>query len=115
MTIHFYIRFYTRPGESLAVTGNTVELGNNTIEHAVPLTWQTNEFWTGTVHINGPITEPIRYKYIYKGTDGVSIPEWEDGKCIDIHPGVEEMNLVDIWNRRLAWLDRFLRPQPTQQ
>ena len=27
----------------------------------------------------------------------------------------QSANLVDIWNRRLAWLDRFLRPQPTQQ
>src|SRR5437016_5312772 len=34
MKIHFYIRFFTRPGQSLAVTGNIEALGNNSVENA---------------------------------------------------------------------------------
>jgi 4-alpha-glucanotransferase len=99
MTIHFYIRFYTRPGESLAVTGNTDELGNNTIEKALPLTWLNNDLWTGTVTINNPPTDTIRYNYIYKGIDGYQAQEWDDHKSIDVTKNaMQEIRVMDIWN-----------------
>ena len=60
MTIHFFIRFFTRPGESLSVTGNTDELGNNDIDKALPLTWLNHDLWTGTVTINNPQADAIR-------------------------------------------------------
>src|SRR6185503_515318 len=98
MTIHFYIRFYTRPGQSLAVTGNTEELGNNTIEKALPLTWLNNDFWTGSLTLKTPPVEPLHYHYVFKDTDGTSVMEWDDHKIIAIKPGVEEVSVIDTWN-----------------
>lgn len=99
MTIHFYIRFYTRPGESLAVTGNTDELGNYTIENALPLTWLSNDLWTGTVTINAPQTNAIHYNYIFKNQEGFSMLEWNDHKTIDITKNpMQEIRVIDTWN-----------------
>ena len=99
MTIHFYIRFYTRPGESLAVTGNANELGNNNLEQAFPLTWLSNDLWTGTVTINNPQTDTIHYSYIYKGIDGSQVQEWDDKKTIDItQKSMQEIRVMDTWN-----------------
>ena len=99
MTIHFYIRFYTRPGESLSVTGNTDELGNNNIDKALPLNWLSNDLWTGTVTINDPQTDTIQYSYIYKGADGYRVQEWNDNKSIDITKNpMQEIRVMDIWN-----------------
>jgi 4-alpha-glucanotransferase len=99
MTIHFYIRFYTRPGESLSVTGNTDELGNYNIEQALPLTWLNNDLWTGTVTINNPQRDVIHYSYIYKGMDGYQSQEQDDHKTIDISKNpMQEIRVMDIWN-----------------
>ncbi|OQP56476.1 4-alpha-glucanotransferase [Niastella populi] len=99
MTIHFYLRFYTRPGESLYVTGNTDELGNNNIEHAFPLTWLNNDLWTGTITINDPQTDAIKYNYIYKGLDGSMVQEWDDNKSITITKSpMQETRVLDTWN-----------------
>jgi len=99
MTIHFYIRFFTRPGESLSVTGNTDELGNNDIDKAHPLTWLSHDLWTGTVTINNPQTDVIHYSYIYKGLDGVQVQEWDDHKTIDISKKpMQEIRVMDTWN-----------------
>ncbi|WP_205509780.1 4-alpha-glucanotransferase [Longitalea arenae] len=99
MTIHFYIRFYTRPGEALFVTGNTDELGNNKIEQAVPLTWLNHDLWTGTVTINNPQTASIQYAYIYQGLDGQRVREWDDNKSIDITRNpMQEIRVLDTWN-----------------
>ncbi len=98
MTIHFYIRFYTRPGESLYVTGNTDELGNNDPEHAFPLTWLNHDMWTGTITINNPQTDTIQYSYIYKGIDGSQVQEWDDNKHISITKNpMQEIRVMDIW------------------
>ena len=99
MTIHFYLKFYTRPGESLAVTGNTEELGNFNIEKAVPLTWLSNDFWTGTVTINSPQTDTIHYSYIFKNQEGFSMLEWDDKKTIAVTKSpMQEIRVIDTWN-----------------
>src|SRR3954471_9184725 len=99
MTIHFYIRFYTRPGESILVTGNTDELGNNDIDKAHPLTRLSHDLWTGTVTINNPQTDAIQYSYIYKGIDGFQVQEWDDHKTIDISKKpMQEIRVMDTWN-----------------
>src|SRR5690242_11461495 len=99
MTIHFYIRFYTRPGESLYVTGNTNELGNNNADQAFPLTWLSHDLWTGTVTINDPQTDTVQYSYIYKGIDGTQVQEWNDHKHIAISKSsMQEIRVLDTWN-----------------
>lgn len=114
MTIHFYIRFYTRPGQSMAVTGNIGELGNDSIENAVPLTWQNNDFWTGSVQIDSPSIPSIKYKYVFHNTDGTSTVEWDDNKVIELRPGVEDYYLIDTWNHAGEFENAFYT-DPFQQ
>ena len=45
MTIQFYLRFHTKYGESLLVSGDAEELGNNDPAKALLLEYLNNEFW----------------------------------------------------------------------
>jgi 4-alpha-glucanotransferase len=115
MTIHFYIRFFTRPGESLYVTGNTDELGNNIIDQAFPLTWLSHDLWTGTITINKAQTDTLQYTYIYKGTDGSKVQEWDDHKHIPISKSpMQEIRVMDSWNHPGEYENAFYT-DPFQQ
>jgi|ADGO01.1.fsa_nt_gi Starch binding domain. len=75
MKIHFYVRFYTRMGQSLAVTGNIAALGNDSVENAFPLSWLNNDYWHGTLELDARKVK-IRYNYVLKNEDGYTILEW---------------------------------------
>lgn len=99
--ITFQLKFYTKMGQSLGVTGNHPLLGNNDYTNAFALEYLDNNYWYGSLDIPGdkPITEPVVYKYFLKGEDGVITPEWGDDKVID--PAAyttPEISLFDTWN-----------------
>src|ERR1700722_16076284 len=51
MKIQFYLRFYTKFGESIFVKGNVEALGHNNPEEAFPLQYVSNEFWQGSIEV----------------------------------------------------------------
>src|SRR5579862_227064 len=99
MKIQFYLRFHTQPGQSLFVSGNTEELGDNNIEKAFPLHFQNDDFWMGITAIDNALHPKIQYKYFLKNADGTVVIEWGNDKVIDISKsGIEEIQTVDTWN-----------------
>lgn len=99
MTIHFYIRFHTKYGQKLAVTGNIEALGNNTTEKAFTLSYLNEDYWHGSLEIDVPKKTLISYQYVLKNEDGFSIIEWGDDRVIELPgAGIEEIQLVDTWN-----------------
>lgn len=99
MKIHFYIRFHTRFGQQLAVTGNVEALGNDTITNAFQLTYLNDEFWHGTIEIPLQKNSSLRYKYILLNDDGHHVMEWGEDRVLDIHSAqLEEVQVVDTWN-----------------
>lgn len=99
MKIHFYIRFHTKYGQLLAVSGNVDALGNNTIEKAFTLSYLNEEYWYGTVEVDLPKKATLRYRYILKHEDGFPVFEWGDDRKIEVPGhGIEEIQLVDTWN-----------------
>lgn len=97
MKIHFYVRFYTRMGQSLAVTGNIAALGNDSVENAFPLSWLNNDYWHGTLELDARKVK-IRYNYVLKNEDGYTILEWGNDRVIDVTGKFEEIQVVDTWN-----------------
>ena len=99
MKIHFYIRFHTKYGQLLAVTGNADALGNNSIEKAFTLSYLNEDYWHGQLDIDLPKKSSLEYKYVLLHEDGFPVLEWGDDRIVEIPgQGIEEIQLVDTWN-----------------
>jgi len=98
--LHFYIRFNTRYGQSLHITGNSDELGNNDPAHALALNYLNEEFWQGTIELDKKtIPANLRYHYFLQKEDGEIIHEWgNDRQCCVPVKGTSEIQLTDTWN-----------------
>src|ERR1700743_2656123 len=104
--IEFYLRFYTRPGQSISVVGNLAGLGMDDAEKAFDLGYLDNEYWRGSLSVNEPLQDvgeslqaPLRYHYILKEADGTLTHEWGDDRLVDLsREEVEEIQLLDTWN-----------------
>src|SRR5258708_35718303 len=97
--IAFYLRFYTRPGQSLYVSGNIGALGLDDPQKALALQYMNAEFWNGEIEIEEPFDIPIRYHYILRNEDGMTTMEWGDDRVIEFGPaGIEEIQVMDTWN-----------------
>ena len=48
MKLQFYLRFHTEFGQTLWISGNMDELGNNDPTAALPMQYLDSEFWTAT-------------------------------------------------------------------
>ena len=100
MTIQFYLRFHTKYGESLLVSGDAEELGNNDPAKALLLEYLNNEFWTGTINVKKKeFNKGASYKYILQREDGSQFVESCNDRQIDFFKKeTENIRLVDTWN-----------------
>lgn len=98
--LQFFLRFNTRYGQSIWVTGNIKELGNNDITKAVALEYLDDEFWHGTLTIDDSSEhKSISYKYFLKNEDGEFVFEWGNDRTIPLHKkDFQEIHSVDTWN-----------------
>lgn len=99
MKLHFYVRFHTEVGQSLNISGNIDELGDNNLAGAFRMSWLNNDFWQATVEADISKVAKIQYKYVLSYDDGYKVIEWGNDKEIDItKTGIEEIQLIDSWN-----------------
>jgi 4-alpha-glucanotransferase len=99
LKIEFYLRFYTRPGQSLHISGNTAALGNDDTARALPMQYMSGEFWRAQLELEKWPEEPISYRYILHTGDGRTTEEWGNDRILqqpDKQTG--EMQVVDTWN-----------------
>ncbi|HUQ66070.1 MAG TPA: 4-alpha-glucanotransferase [Flavitalea sp.] len=99
MKVHFYIRYYTRPGESLHVTGNIEVLGEYDLHKTFALQWFDDQFWHGSIEVDPTRVTKIHYYYIFKNENGEMLPEGCRNRIIDVSKtGIEEITITDAWN-----------------
>ncbi|HEX4875100.1 MAG TPA: 4-alpha-glucanotransferase [Chitinophagaceae bacterium] len=100
MKLQFYLRFHTTYGQSIWLTGNTDELGNNDLAKAVPLDYLNEDYWTLTTEIKRKnVEKPLIYKYLLKNQDGLILKEWGNDRSAEVFgKDTEEVQLVDTWN-----------------
>jgi len=100
MKLHFYLRFHTSYGQSLWISGNTEELGNNDPANAVPMTYLNEEFWHFSTDIKRKdLAKNVTYKYLLKNADGNLLEEWGQDRMLDTsRKDVEELQMTDTWN-----------------
>ncbi len=98
MTLHFYLQFSTRFGQTLFVSGNIDALGNDDLEKAFPLKYLNDQLWQGSIAV-ADIEEPLRYKYLLRQEDGDEVVEFSDDRQIDISTvTVPDIVTIDTWN-----------------
>lgn len=100
MILHFYLRYSTRFGQSLFVSGNTPVLGNDDIQKRFALTYLNDQLWYGTAEIDEKdIFETISYRYILQDEDTQLVYEFGNDRIIepDELKG-SKVVLYDTWN-----------------
>lgn len=99
MTITFFIRYHSKPGQELLINGNIPALGNAEVASAVQMKWFDNESWLFTLELPEGFDDPIAYKYIVRESDGTLVFDGEDDRAIDVKelPG-NEIRVIDSWN-----------------
>ncbi|MDX2049132.1 MAG: 4-alpha-glucanotransferase [Chitinophagaceae bacterium] len=102
MKVHFFVRFHTKQGQTLLMSGNTPTLGDDTTEAAIPMNYFNEEFWQYTwvlpVDAAG-LPDVLQYHYILKNPGGEIVHEWGDDRAIEL-TGItsEETQIIDTWN-----------------
>jgi len=108
MKIQFYLRFHTKFGQSIFLTGNIDALGNKDLEKAFALHYASNEFWQGELNIDDANFNNIQYSYFFKQGDGTIIKEWGNDRIINISkPGLEVVQVMDTWNHAGEYENAF--------
>ncbi len=97
----FQLRFHTKFGQTLYLTGNHELFGNNDREKAVPLEYHNHELWAVTLTLDNAekITEPIVYNYLLKDANGAVVEDWGTDKTfVPANITVNAVTFVDSWN-----------------
>lgn len=106
--IHFYLRFHTKFGQSLHVSGNIDPLGNHDNTKAFPLEYLSEEFWHGTLEVDAAAIGRIQYNYLLKTQDNELVEEWGSDRVIDVsREGTDEFQLIDTWNHSGEYENAF--------
>lgn len=100
MNLQFYLRYSTRYGQSLWLSGNLEELGNGDPARALPMNYLNDEFWSVALDIRKKdLPEKTWYKYYLKNEDGVLLGEWGQDRYLELAgKNTTELQLIDTWN-----------------
>jgi 4-alpha-glucanotransferase len=98
MKIDFYLRFHTKFGQSLAITGNLPVLGSDEPGKALPMSFLSDELWQASIEIDPSETQTLHYRYIFIDEKGVSEKEAEKERIIEIKKAKHDLLLTDTWN-----------------
>lgn len=96
MLITFFLKFSTSFGQTLYVSGNSENLGNDSFETAVPLTYYNNDYWYTTIEFEANFNKIINYRYLLRNKDGLLIIEGEKDRFINFYD--KNLTFVDRWN-----------------
>lgn len=111
MNLQFFLRFHTKFGQSLWISGNTEESGMDDPAKALPMNYLDDQFWHIALTVNNkkPLKKSIRYKYYLKTEEGELIGEWGHDKVIpdNLRKSIEEIQLLDTWNHAGEYENAF--------
>ena len=101
MIFNFFLRFSTRFGQTLFVSGNHSALGNDDMSAAVPLKYFNDQWWQGKMEIPGADSSTlyIEYRYILRDDEGDQVVEYGNDRIIELNRvDAKEVLLADTWN-----------------
>lgn len=98
MKIDFYIRFHTRFGQKLSISGNLPQLGEFVKEAAMPMQFLNEEWWHATLEIEEAEFRSVHYRYIF--FDEVGTEQWdgEGERIIALKNFSGNIAVYDYWS-----------------
>lgn len=106
--LQFYLRFHTKFGQTLHISGNIDALGNDDPARAFTLEYLNDEYWHGTLEVNAADTALVQYHYFLRNEDGTVVEEWGADRAVDIsREGTDEFQVVDTWNHSGEYENAF--------
>ena len=97
----FQLRFHTKYGQNLFITGNHPLFGNDDVNEALPMQYLSEEYWVASVDIEQktiPATG-ITYNYVLRNEDGSFVfDSGSDKKIMPASSTLEETLIIDAWN-----------------
>ncbi len=100
MTVHFYLRYQTKFGQAIFVSGNIESMGNNIVADAFALTYFNDEFWYAKIEIPDKKTlQKLNYKYILREDELSDVVDADNDRTINlIDYAGKEIVVIDTWN-----------------
>lgn len=109
MKLQFYVRFHTKFGQQLWISGNTDVLGNNDPSKALLMVYLNDQFWFATIEIKRKdLPKNISYKYLLKNEDGEIQSEWGNDRTLNLlKTDYQEIQFTDTWNHAGEYENAF--------
>lgn len=109
MNLLFYLRFNTKYGQQLFISGNIDELGNEDPSKAFLMEYLNEEFWQANITIKGKdVPKTVSYKYFLKNEDGELLAEWGNDRKIELSKkDFHEIQVTDTWNHAGEYENAF--------
>lgn len=93
MTIQFYLRFSTQPGEALHITGLPHQ------QAPLAMTWFNYHYWTASFELDPALLDQFIYRYQLTDKEGTVTQEWGNDRQFDARfAAFNEIQVVDTWN-----------------
>lgn len=96
MRIDFYLRFQTRFGQELSISGNSPALGNGAPGGALPMAFFNEDFWHISVDVDPADTPVLHYSYRFDQVGGRTKGEGTQ-RQVELK-GNGPLLVVDTWN-----------------
>ncbi len=98
--ITFIITYYTKPGQTLYITGQHALFGNGNADAALPMQFLDEHHWMTELSIaKNELTEDVVYNYLLKDEDGTFL--YDGGKEKKLTPSAYVspiVTLIDAWD-----------------
>ncbi len=110
MKLIFRLRFHTKVGQSLWLTGNHPLLGDGRADRALPLEFFNAESWQAALNLPAGVIPDaaITYNYILRNADGSSVQDWGNDRVINVASfKQDEILIIDSWNNAGAVENAF--------
>ena len=109
MRVQFYVRFHTKFGEGLYISGNANALGNLDTQSAVAMQYMSNDYWKLETEIDEVDGGMLRYKYFFRDSNGEWLPESGYNRTIGMvqEKGIDVVKVYDVWNYSCAFDNAF--------
>jgi 4-alpha-glucanotransferase len=109
MKIHFYLRFTTKQGQDLFISGNIPELGyqNKLTTQPVLMQYKNQDFWEISIELASLPPEPIAYYYQLRMEDGSMVLEWGNDRQMQVSSRHDDIQIFDTWNHAGEYENAF--------
>ncbi|HEY5912241.1 MAG TPA: 4-alpha-glucanotransferase [Verrucomicrobiae bacterium] len=101
MRLILQVRFHTRPGQSLWVTGEHEFFGAGDFSNAIPLQYWDEQSWGTTIYVPRAAApaEDLGYRYVLREPDGSVTEDRENGRSVNLAKHeVDVLQVIDSWN-----------------